>query len=421
MQSKIENLSSLERRLDVTLPLTEIDAEVESRLKKLARTVRLKGFRPGHVPLKIVERQYGGQVRQEVLGDTVQKSFGEAVREQNLRVAGFPKIEAAKAEDGAFGFSATFEVYPEVTLGDFSNVTIARPAVTVGDAEVDKTLQILRRQRTRFEEVSRAAMSGDQVTLDYRGTIDGVEFPGGSGNDQKVVLGDGLLLKGFEENVMNMMAGASKTFELRFPDDYHGKEVRGKTAQFEAKVKTVAAPVVPDVDAEFAKSLGVADGDLAKMREEVRANLEREVEGRVKSKLKEKVMQALGEHSQVELPKTLVDGELARLKEQFKNAAPKEEALIAEARKRVQLGLIVAELVKREDLRAKPEQVRAIIQRHAQGYEHPDEVVRWYYAEPARLKEAEGLALEDNVVEWVLGKAKATDTPTTFDELMGNK
>jgi trigger factor len=421
MQSKIENLSSLERRLDVSLPLGDIDNEVETRLKKLARTIRLKGFRPGHVPLKIVEQMYAGQVRREVMGDTVQKSFGEAVREQNLRVAGLPRIETTKSENGAFEYSATFEVYPDVTIHDLSSATIERPVVSVGDAEVEKTLQILRRQRMRFEEVSRAAMTGDQVTLDYRGTINGAEFAGGTGNEQKVVLGDGLLLKGFEDSLMNMMANSSKTFELRFPDDYHGKEVAGKDAQFEVKVKSVAAPVLPDVDAEFAKSLGVGDGDLDKMRKEIRANLEREVEGRIKNRLKEKVMQALLQHADVELPKVLVQGELAKLKEQFKNAAPNEDSLLAEARKRVQLGLIIAELVRKEDLHAKPDQVRAIVQRHAQTYEHPEEVVRWYYAEPARLKEAESLALEDNVVEYVSTKAKVVDTPMGFDELMGNR
>ncbi|HET6757083.1 MAG TPA: trigger factor [Burkholderiales bacterium] len=421
MQSKLENLSPLERRLDVTLPLKAIDAEVETRLKKLARTVRLKGFRPGHVPLKIVEQKYAVQVREEVLGETVQKTFGDAVREQNLRIAGFPKIETRKLDQGEFEYSATFEVYPEVVIGELSGVTINRPVVEVGDADIEKTLQILRRQRTRYEEVSRAAMTLDQVALDYRGTISGVEFPGGQAKDQKVVIGSGLLLKAFEENLMNLMAGARKTFELRFPDDYHGKDVAGKTAQFEVTVKSVAAPVIPEVDAEFARSLGVADGDLSKMKEEIRANLEREVEGRIKNKLKEKVMQALASHAQVELPKVLVEGELTRLKEQFKDAVPSDEALAGEASRRVQLGLIVAELVKTQDLGAKPEQVRAIIKRHAQSYERPEEVVRWYYAEPARLKDAEGLALEDNVVTWVLEKAKVVDTPTVFDDLMGNR
>lgn len=421
MQSKLENLSPLERRLDVTLPLKAIDAEVETRLKKLARTVRLKGFRPGHVPLKIVEQKYAVQVREEVLGETVQKTFGDAVREQNLRIAGFPKIETRKLDQGEFEYSATFEVYPEVVIGELSGVTINRPVVEVGDADIEKTLQILRRQRTRYEEVSRAAMTLDQVALDYRGTISGVEFPGGQAKDQKVVIGSGLLLKAFEENLMNLMAGARKTFELRFPDDYHGKDVAGKTAQFEATVKSVAAPVIPEVDAEFARSLGVADGDLSKMKEEIRANLEREVEGRIKNKLKEKVMQALAAHAQVELPKVLVEGELTRLKEQFKDAVPSDEALAGEASRRVQLGLIVAELVRTQDLGAKPEQVRAIVKRHAQSYERPEEVVRWYYAEPARLKDAEGLALEDNVVAWVLKKAKVVDTPTVFDDLMGNR
>lgn len=421
MQSKLENLSPLERRLDVTLPLKAIDAEVETRLKKLARTVRLKGFRPGHVPLKIVEQKYAVQVREEVLGETVQKTFGDAVREQNLRIAGFPKIETRKLDQGEFEYSATFEVYPEVVIGELSGVTINRPVVEVGDADIEKTLQILRRQRTRYEEVSRAAMTLDQVALDYRGTISGVEFPGGQAKDQKVVIGSGLLLKAFEENLMNLMAGARKTFELRFPDDYHGKDVAGKTAQFEVTVKSVAAPVIPEVDAEFARSLGVADGDLSKMKEEIRANLEREVEGRIKNKLKEKVMQALAAHAQVELPKVLVEGELTRLKEQFKDAVPSDEALAGEASRRVQLGLIVAELVRTQDLGAKPEQVRAIVKRHAQSYERPEEVVRWYYAEPARLKDAEGLALEDNVVAWVLKKAKVVDTPTVFDDLMGNR
>lgn len=421
MQSKLENLSPLERRLDVTLPLKAIDAEVETRLKKLARTVRLKGFRPGHVPLKIVEQKYAVQVREEVLGETVQKTFGDAVREQNLRIVGFPRIETRKLDQGEFEYSATFEVYPEVVIGELSGVTINRPVVEVGDADIEKTLQILRRQRTRYEEVSRAAMTLDQVALDYRGTISGVEFPGGQAKDQKVVIGSGLLLKAFEENLMNLMAGARKTFELRFPDDYHGKDVAGKTAQFEVTVKSVAAPVIPEVDAEFARSLGVADGDLSKMKEEIRANLEREVEGRIKNKLKEKVMQALAAHAQVELPKVLVEGELTRLKEQFKDAVPSDEALAGEASRRVQLGLIVAELVRTQDLGAKPEQVRAIVKRHAQSYERPEEVVRWYYAEPARLKDAEGLALEDNVVAWVLKKAKVVDTPTVFDDLMGNR
>lgn len=421
MQSKLENLSSLERRLDVTLPVNTIDAEVETRLKKLARTVKLKGFRPGHVPLKIVEQKYGSEVRREVLGDTVQKTFGEAVREQNLRIAGFPKIETKKLDEGEFEYSATFEIYPDVVVGELSEVTIDRPIVEIGDSDVEKTLQILRRQRVRYDDVSRAAMTSDQLTIDYRGTIDGVEFPGGHAKDQKVVLGEGLLLKTFEDNLMNMMAGASKSFELRFPDDYHGKEVAGKTAQFEVMVKSVAAPIVPEVDAEFARGLGVADGDITKMKDEIHANLKREVDGRIKNKLKQEAMQALSGNAQVELPKVLVEEEIGRLKEQFKNAAPNEESLAAEARKRVQLGLIVAELVKAHDLRAKPEQVRAIVQSHAQTYERPDEVVRWYYAEPARLREAEGLALEDNVVAWVLEKAKVVETPVSFDELMGNR
>jgi trigger factor len=439
MQATIEKVSNLERRLNVALPTQEIEAEVESRLKRLARSVKMAGFRPGKVPYRLVQAQFGGQVRQEVLGDALQRSFGEAVRQQNLRVAGFPRFEPVQrdaaqispAPEPQFEFSATFEVYPEVTLGDLSAVTVRRPSVEVGEAEVDKTVEILRRQRVHYHPVERAAQPGDSITVDYHGTIDAAPFEGGTGADHTTVLGQGRLLKEFEERVVGMKAGESSTFELTFPQDYHGKDVAGKTAQFSVALKKVAAPHLPDIDAQFAKSLGIADGDIAKMRADVRANLEREVRRRRDARVKDQVMKALLETSVIELPKSLVQMEIERLMEGMRRDLEARglkaadipmpaEAFEPEARKRVALGLIMSDLVRRENLAARPEQVKAVVQDYAASYEKPEEVVRWYYQSQDRLREVESLVLESNVVGWALGKVKVEDQPTDFDDLMGN-
>ncbi len=433
MQATIEKVSNLERRLNVSLPAQEIESEVESRLKRLARTIKMHGFRPGKVPLKVVQQTYGGQVRQEVLGDVLQKSFGEAVRQENLRVAGLPRFEPKKpaGEDAhQVEFSATFEIYPEVTIGDLSAVTVERPEVTVGDAEVEKTVEILRKQRITYRDVDREAQSGDSITIDYRGTVDGQEFEGGSGTDHNTILGEGRLLVDFEKHVAGMRPGQTGKFELTFPEDYHGKEVAGKTAQFEVTVKRVAEPVLPEIDSDFAKTLGIPDGDLTKMRADVRGNLEREVRRRRDARLKDQVMKSLLEQSSIELPKSLVEGEIERLMEGMRRDLARRglqtdqipmprEAFEPEARKRVALGLIIAELVKRENLTAKPEQLKAVVQDYAESYERPEEVVRWYYQSPDRLREVESLVLENNVVDWVLNQVKVQDTPTDFDELMG--
>jgi trigger factor len=428
MQSSLETLGKLERRLHVTVPQQEIDTEIEKRLKQLTRTVKLRGFRPGKVPLKVVAQQYGSQVRQEVLGDTVQKTFAAAVKEQNLRVAGFPRIEP-KSEDSnpaQFEYSAIFEIYPEIKLGDLSQKTIERPTLSLSEADVDKTIEIMRKQRVVYEPVERTAAAGDQVVVDFRGTISGEEFQGGSGTDQVFVLGQGRMLKDFENQLLGMRAGESKTFELHFPEDYHGKQLAGKTADFQVTVKRVGQPRIPEVDAEFAKSLGVADGDLAKMREEVRSNVEREVKRRVASREKEQAMQMLIETAEVELPKALVSAETRRLREQANrdsrssNVSLPDDLFVKQAERRVQLGLILAELSKTRDLAPKPAQVREIVQEHAHSYEHPEEVVKWYYSQPERLSEAEALALENNVVSWVLSQAKVVEKPIAFDDLMGS-
>lgn len=439
MQATIEKVSNLERRLNVALPKQEIETEVANRLKRLARQVRMHGFRPGKVPFKLVEAQYGGQVRREVLGDALQKTFGEAVRQQNLRVAGYPRFEPKAAaepdqvEDAAkqVEFSATFEVYPEVALGDLAAVTIARPVVDIDDAAVDKTVEILRKQRVHYHDTERPAQSGDRVTVDYRGTVDGVAFEGGSGQDHTTVLGEGRLLAEFETQVTGMRTGETRTFELTFPEDYHGKDVAGKTAQFEVTLKKIAEPHLPNVDADFAKQLGIPDGDVAKMRADVKANLEREVRRRREARVKDQVMKALLETSTIELPKSLVGMEVERLMEGMRRdlagrgLKPEQmplpaEAFEPEARRRVALGLIVADLVKKENLSAKPEQIKAMVQDYAESYEKPEEVVRWYYQSQDRLREVESLVLENNVVDWALTRVKVEDQPTDFDELMAS-
>ena len=435
MQANLETLGQLERKLSVAVPIAEIDTEIETRLKKLSRSVKMHGFRPGKVPLKVVAQQYGPQVRQEVLGDTVEKSFGEAVRQQKLRVAGYPRFEAKPLTEGAdaFEYSATFEVYPEVALGDLSQVTITRSQLEVGDAEVEKTLEIMRKQRAEYDPTDRGSEPGDRVTLDYRGTIEGVDFEGGTAQGHAVILGEGRLLPDFESQLRGMKAGESKTFDVRFPDDYHGKDVAGKTARFDVTVKEVAAARLPELNEDFARSLGIADGDLGKMRADVRANLEREVRLRLKNRVKEQVMQALLEVTRIDAPRSLVDIEVQRLQQrmrqelvasgvQVKDDMPMpREVFEKQAERNVRLGLILAEVVKSASLQPRPDQVRAVVEEQAQSYERPAEVVKWFYQAPERLREIESAVMEDNVVAWVTQAAKTEDQAIAFDELMGAK
>jgi len=431
MPNTIENIGQLERRLVMAMPVADIDRQVGERLKQLARTIRMAGFRPGKVPLKLVEQTYGPQVRSEVIGDAVQKSFTDAVRDQNLRVAGYPRIERSDgAPEGELQFSATFEVYPEIAPGELKGVTIERPTLAVGEAEVDKTLEVLRKQRIKYEPADRPAAGGDRVTIDFTGTVDGAEFAGGKGEDHAFVLGEGRMLPDFEAGVSGLRAGESKTVPVQFPADYQAKELAGKAASFAIALKRVEAPKLPDVDADFARSLGVADGDLARMRAEVRANVEREVKKRLGSELKAKVMQSLLESTRPDLPKSLVDMEVERLVGgaradlqsrgiKMENVPIDPQLFEDQAKRRVALGLIVAEVVKRFDLAAKPEQVRKLVEEHADSYESPGEVVKWFYTQPDRLAEFEGLAVEENVIDWVLGQARVVDKPVAFDELMG--
>ncbi len=427
------NASQLERTLNLAVSLAGMEAEVGNRLKRLARTVKMDGFRPGKVPMKMVAQQYSGQVRQEVLGESVQKNFAEAVRAQNLKVAGYPRIEARPAEGDSveLEFTATFEVYPEVAVGDIGASAIERPQVAVGDAEVDKTIEILRKQRVGYEPAERTAADGDQVTIDYRGTLDGEEFQGGQAQGYRLVLGEGRTLKDFEGPIVGMKAGESKTFELTFPDDYHAKELAGKTVTFAVTLNQVAAPKLPEVDADFARSMGVENGSLDQMRSEIKANLEREVKKRVTGRVKELVMQALLDATPLELPKALIEMEIDNLRQRagedmrargmnMGDISFPAHLFEDQARRRVSLGLILAELVQVNQLQAQPEQVRALVGEFAESYEQPGQVVAWYYSEPNRLAEVESLVMEDNVVAWALEHAKVTDVTVDFDDMMGN-
>jgi trigger factor len=434
MSQTIETLDGLERRIQLTVPAADLENEVKQRLVKLARTLRMPGFRPGKVPMKMVVASYGAQVQAEVLNDKVGAAFDAAVTANQLRVAGAPRLEAkSQGEDaGNLAFDATFEVFPEIKVADLSTVEVEQAVCPVGDAEVDKTIEIMRRQRATFAEVERAAAAGDRVTIDFVGSIDGTPFQGGSGTDFPLTLGQGRMLPGFEEAVIGMKTGEKKTFPLNFPADYRATELAGKTTSFDVTAKKVEQANLPEVDAEFARALGVKTGDLEKMRSEIKANLDREVAARLKARTKDSVMQGLLSVAQFELPKALVQREQERLAEAARadltargmvaTDVPLESALFApQAERRVRLGLIVAELVRVHGLQARQDQVRKSIDQIAQSYEKPAEVIQWYLGNRERLSELENAVTEDNVTNWALQHAKSTDKPVAFDELMGHR
>lgn len=430
MHAQVETLEGLQRRLTLQLDLAEVEAEVDQRLKRLTRTVRLPGFRPGKAPLKLVEQRYGGEIRSEVMGEALQRSFSDAVRAHDLKVAGYPQFDRPAGAEASV-FTATFEVLPEIKLGDVSQIKVERPVVEVTEADVERTLQVLRKQRVHYHAVEREAREGDRVHVDYTGTIEGHPFPGGEAKDYPVLIGEGRTLKVFEQQLVGLRPGEVKRFEVTFPEDYFAKELAGKTAQFEVTLKSVHEPHLPEVDEAFARSLGIHDGSVAKLREEIAANLKREAKRRIQAKLKEQVMQGLLAVTPFEVPKSLIALEaqtlLERAVEDLKARGLKEsdihlkpELFEAQARRRVALSLLLGELVRSHGLKAEPDQVRAMVEEFAQSYEDPAEVVAWYYQDRNRLREVEHLVLEDNVVAWVLGQAQVTDQPMTLEALMGN-
>ncbi|SEN86651.1 trigger factor [Duganella sp. CF517] len=442
MATAVETLGKLERRITISFPLTEVRSEVEKRLKVQAKTAKAPGFRPGKVPLKMVAAQYGYQIETEVLNDKVGRAFNDAANEAQLRVAGYPNIQPKEdSPEGVLTFDATFEVYPEVVVGDLTTVEIETVKADVSEAEIDKTIEILRKQRVHFHTKGEAgehgdggepvAANGDRVTVDFVGSIDGVEFPGGKAEDYPFVLGEGRMLPEFEAATVGLKVGEAKTFPLAFPEDYHGKDVAGKTASFTITLKKLEWAHLPEVDAEFAKSLGVADGDVAKMREDIKVNLEREVAGRVKARNKEAVMDALVKTATLDVPQSLIAQDSERLAEMTRQDmeqrgmnvkdVPFPQELFAEkAERRVRLGLILSQLVGENKLQAQPEQVKAQVEDFAQSYEDPREVLKYYYSDRRRLAEVEALVLEENVVNYVLGLSKTSSKVVAFDELMGS-
>lgn len=434
MQPVVETLSGLERRVDLVVSVADVEKEVQSQLKRVARTAKIQGFRPGKAPLAMIERSHGPGIRYDVINAEVGRALDKAIESSNLRVAGVPDLEPKTegVEDGVMAFSAKFEVYPEVAVPDLSALQVKRAKAEVGDAEVQRTIDILRKQRATYEaRDGRAAQDDDQVTLDFAGTIDGVAFDGGTAEKFPFVLGQGRMLPEFETAVRGMKAGESKTFPLEFPADYGGKEVAGKTAQFTITVTEVAEAVLPEMNEEFAKSLGQLEGNVEKLLADVRANIEREVKSRSQARTKTSVMDALVEACTFDVPKALVQSDaesrVAAAREELKQRGVPNadsmpipaDAFTAESERRVRLGLLVSELVSSADLKAKPEQVRARIEEFAQNYEQPAQVVAYYLADRQRRSEIEAIVLEDNVVEYVLSKAQVTDENVAFDELMG--
>ncbi|WP_430421041.1 trigger factor [Methylibium petroleiphilum] len=433
MAVTVETLEKLERRITLTLSADTIKNEVETRLKRLAKTVKADGFRPGKVPMSVVAQRYGYSVQYEVMNDKVGEAFSKAANEAQLRVAGAPRIsEKEGAPEGELAFDATFEVYPDVKIGDLSATEIDRVSTEVTDAAIDKTLEILRKQRRTFAQraASEGAVDDDRVTIDFEGKIDGVPFDGGKAEAFQFILGEGRMLEAFEKAVRGMKTGESKTFPLQFPEDYQGKEVAGKEADFLVTLTKIEAQHLPEVDEAFAQSLGIQDPTLEGLRADIRKNLEREVKNRLIARNKSAVMEALIKVADLDLPKALVQNETDRMIEgaraDLKQRGIKDadkapipaEIFHEQAERRVRLGLVVAELVRTNQLQAKGEQIGAHIEEMALSYEKPEEVRRWYFGDRQRLAEVEALVVENNVTEFVLSKAKVSDKQLPFDELM---
>ena len=433
MAVTVETLEKLERRITLTLPFDALQSEINSRLKRLALTTKADGFRPGKVPMSVVMQRFGNSVHGEVLNEKVSQAFIDATKEAGLRVAGRPQIsEKDSAEEGQMAFEALFEVYPDITVGDLSQAEVERFTSEVDEAAIDRTIDILRKQRRTFtpRSESEVVVESDRVTIDFEGKLDGVPFEGGNADDFQFLVGEGQMLETFDQAVRGMKKGESKTFPLRFPDDYQSKDVAGKEADFLVTVKNIEAQQLPEVNDMFARSLGTLDGSMETLRKDVGKNLEREVKARVSLRSKRSVMEALLKSTQFDAPATLIEEEVARqvdaaLADMKKRGVPDvDKAQIpakifeAQAESRVRLALLVAELVRANSLQAKPQQLQSYIEEMSQSYENPAEVVRWYLGDRQRMAEVEAVVVEMNVAEFVMARAKVTDKQLPFDELM---
>jgi len=435
MAVNVETLEKLERRITLTVPASEINSEVETRLKKLSRTVKAAGFRPGKVPMSVVAQRYGYSVQYEVVNDRIGQAFNDATNEAKLRVAGQPRItQNDKAAEGEMAFDATFEVYPEVKIGDLGGAEVERVGTEVTEAAIDRTIEILRKQRRTFAQrpAAEGAAEGDRVTIDFEGKIDGEPFAGGKAEAFQFIIGEGQMLEQFDKGVRGMKVGENKTFPLQFPADYQSKEVAGKEADFLVAMKKIEVQHLPTVDDAFAAALGIKEGTVEGLRADVKKNLEREVRFRVQARNKAAVMDALVTVAQLELPNALVAAETERMiasaRSDLKQRGVKdadtapipEDIFRPQAERRVRLGLVVAELVRANGLQAKPEQLQKHIEELSQSYEKPAEVMRWYLSDRQRMAEVEAVVIENNVTEFVLSRAKVSDKVLPFDDLMTN-
>lgn len=426
MQVSVESGEGLERKLTIQVPAETVDKEVESRLNSMRSRVKVDGFRPGKVPLKVVKQQYGGSVLQEVVGEMMQNTLREAVIQEKLNPAGNPSIEPTQIEPGKpLEYIATFEVYPEIELADFSALEIERETAEVTDADVDNMIDTLLKQRTTYDTAERASQDGDQVVINFVGSIDGTEFEGGKAESVPVVIGSGSMIPGFEEHLIGKSAGDEFKFDVDFPADYHAAELKGKTATFDTKVIYVAEPKAPALDEEFAKSFGVEDGSIEQLRKDIRDNMERELRNKLSENLKKNVMEKLLQANDVLVPKALIDHECDNLQKQMMEAGnlqsgmslPKE-LFEGEAKRRVSLGLIIGEAVKASEIKPDAARITAKVEELAQTYEDPQEVINHYNNNPQLKQSLEALVMEEMVVEWIVDQAKVTDKPANFQDLM---
>ncbi len=431
MAVSVETISNIERRMTVTLPLADLDNVIQRRLKEISRTAKFSGFRPGKAPMSLVSQQYGAQARDEVFSKAVETSFSDAVVEHKLRVAGYPSIEHKPFGEAAteLEYTATFEIIPEVEVGDITKVTVEKPVLSVTDKDVDKTIDVLVKQRVSYTPVKRASKKGDRINIDLTASIDGEQVESTNNKGMDIVLGEVGRIEAFDKELTGGKAGETKTFQIEYPEDHNPQQLAGKKVDYTVTYNSVAEPVYPEVDEKFAKNLGVADGDVNKLRDEIKLSLEQEVEKRINARVKEQVFQGLIDVTNVDLPKALVGEEISRMMQmtaqnlQQRGMDPKAiqlkpEMFEEQAKRSTALRLVLSQLVNAEKLHAEADQIKAMVETFAQNYEQPQQMIDWYYADVKRLDEPSALATEANVVKWVLEKAQVKDKKVKFDELM---
>jgi len=422
MQVSVETTEGLERRMKVTVPAEKVDSEMTRRLQSLAKTVRLKGFRPGKVPMKVIKGQYGASVRHEVLEELTRNSFYEALSQENLRLAGYPAFEQDSFDEGDdYSYIATFEVMAEFEPAPMDDLELTRPQVSLGDQDLDEMLAKLQRQSCRWNAVERAAADGDRLVIDFEGSIGGEVFAGGTGKDVPIVLGSKAMIAGFEEGLSGSQPGEERTLKLAFPGDYHNKELAGKDAEFAIKVQRVEEAELPEIDEDFARTYEVEDGSVETLKEEVLKSMQIELDEAIHLKMKKQVMDALFERNPIELPKSQVDAVLQDMIKQRGIQNP-DDAQLAElkdvAERNVRLGMVVNRIIKDQGLKPDAIKVRARVESIAAGYDDPDAVISWYYGDRQRLANVEALVLEDEVVDWVVNQAKVNEISSTFNEVV---